>query len=188
MPNQLISRIRRNHGLEHASVHILSQKHKNFGVQGNATHNGFYLNIYGDIDEQAIHDAVHTAHQRMKDGEHQLAVHPNCGTGLLTTAFLATLTAQAVVAFEQYRARKSSLDLETFFRALPNAILAVTLSLIVSRPLGLYLQAQYTTEGDLGNMEIINIQRIRTSIVARIFKLLLATNAPTASYKITTRA
>lgn len=169
----LMSRIRRNHGLEHATIHVLSEKHKNFSAQGNSDHRGFHLNIYGDISEEEVMDAVETAFQRMKAGEHELAVHPNCGTVLLTTATMATMAAQAVFSLEQRRQTRAKSDMSVLFNALPSAILAVVLSLIVSRPVGVQLQAKFTTEGDLGDMQIRSIRRIPPSAITRLFRLLL---------------
>ena len=53
----ILSRIRRNHGLEHASIHVLSETQGNFSAQGNSDHRGFHLNIYGDIAEEAVETA-----------------------------------------------------------------------------------------------------------------------------------
>ena len=50
-----IARIRRNHGLEHATIHVLSEGHKRFSAQGNSDHRGFHLNIYGDVSLSLIH-------------------------------------------------------------------------------------------------------------------------------------
>src|SRR5690554_61768 len=98
MLNSPIARIRRNHGLEHATIHVLSESHKRFSAQGNSDHRGFHLNIYGDVSEEDVRAAVGEAHRRLKAGEHNLAVHPNCGTVLVTTAALATLAAQTMLA------------------------------------------------------------------------------------------
>ncbi|RIK17746.1 MAG: hypothetical protein DCC51_12015, partial [Anaerolineae bacterium] len=103
MTNSLISRIRRNHGLEHATIHVLSEGHKRFSAQGNSDHRGFHLNIYGDITEDEVNAAVDEAYRRLRAGEHHLAVHPNCGTVLVTTAALATLAAQTMLALENWR-------------------------------------------------------------------------------------
>ena len=189
MLTHLLSRIRRNHGLEHATIHVLSEKHKNFSAQGNSDHRGFHLNIYGDINEDDVMDAVETAFRRMKGGEHQLAVHPNCGTVLLTTATMATMAAQAVFSLEQRRQDRDRADTAVLLNALPSAILAVVLSLIVSRPLGVHLQAKFTTEGDLGAMQIRSIRRIPPSLLTRLFQLLLTGGNPelaAKSYKIET--
>jgi hypothetical protein len=189
MLTYLMSRIRRNHGLEHATIHVLSEKYKNFSAQGNSNHRGFHLNIYGDISEEDVMDAVETAFQRMKAGEHDLAVHPNCGTVLLTTATMATMAAQAVFTLEQRRQTRAKSDTAVLLNALPSAILAVVLSLIVSRPLGVQLQARFTTEGDLGDLQIRSIRRIPPSIITRLFQILLTGGSKTLtarSYKIET--
>jgi hypothetical protein len=189
MLSQLVSRIRRNHGLEHATVHILSERHTHFSAQGNSNHTGFRLNVYGDISEHQVIDAVEEAYRRMKAGQHHLAVHPNCGTVLLTTATMATLAAQATFSLEQKRQRRSHVDGSVLLNALPSAILAVVVSLIVSRPLGVRLQAKYTTEGDLGSLQIASIRQVPPSLITRIFQLMLAAGSgqlQVRSYKIET--
>lgn len=186
---QLISRIRRNHGLEHATIHVLSEHHKNFSAQGNSNHRGFYLNIYGDVAEEDVYNAVEEAYRRMKKGEYHLAVHPNCGTVLLTTATMATLAAQATFALEQRRQRSAAMNLSVLFNGLPSAILAVVVALIISRPIGIQLQARYTTEGNLGDLQLVRMQKIQPSIVTRVFQLLLTggnQTLKTTAYKIET--
>lgn len=189
MLNQIISRVRRNHGLEHATIHVLSEKYKNFSAQGNSDHRGFHLNIYGNLPEADIITAVEEAYQRMKAGEAHLAVHPNCGTVLLTTAAMATIAAQASFVIEQKRQQRTGLDLSVLIGGLPTAVLAVVFALIISKPVGIYLQATYTTEGDLGDMQISSIRKITPSPITRLFKLLLTGNnktLPTAAYKVRT--
>jgi len=185
---QTLSRIRRNHGLEHATIHVLSEKQKNFSAQGNSDHRGFHLNVYGNVPEETVFAAVEEAYQRMKDGEQQLAVHPNCGTVLLTTATMATLAAQATLTLEQKRQRRSGMDFSVLLNGLPTAVLAVVLALIVSRPVGIYLQARYTTEGDLGDLQVTSIRKINPSPITRLFQLLLTGNKKldTAAYEIRT--
>ncbi|HRQ39116.1 MAG TPA: DUF6391 domain-containing protein [Chloroflexota bacterium] len=186
MFTESISRLRRNHGLEHATIHVLSEKHRNFSAQGNSTLAGFHLNIYGDIPETAVMDAVEEAYARMKKGEHHLAVHPNCGTVLLTTAVMATLAAQMVFAAEQ-RKQRGGLSLSVLINALPTAVLAVVAALIVSKPVGVQLQARYTVEGDLRDMQLVSIQKVTASPVTRLFQLMLTGGQLQAtSYKIVT--
>ncbi len=186
---QTLSRVRRNHGLEHATIHVLTEKHKGFSAQGNSDHRGFHLNVYGNVPEEAVRAAVQEAFDRMKNGEHELAVHPNCGTVLLTTAAMATLAAQTTFALEQKRQRRSGMDLSVLVNGLPTAVLAVVFALIISRPIGIYLQAQYTTEGDIGDMQLTSIRKINPSPITRLFQLLLTggnKNLPTAAYEIRT--
>ena len=186
MITSTINRIRRNHGLEHATIHVLSESHKRFSAQGNSDHRGFHLNIYGDVTEDEVAAAVAQAHRRLRAGERHLAVHPNCGTVLVTTAMLATLAAQAVFGFEQWRADRSApvpsplgrglgrgSSLLNFTNALPGATLAVVGALIVGRPLGVTLQERYTVDGNIGDLAIASIQPVTLSPVTRLFQLLL---------------
>jgi Trk-type K+ transport system membrane component len=185
---QQISRVRRNHGLEHATIHVLSEKHKNFSAQGNSNHKGFSLNIYGNISENDVADAVEEAYSRMKKGEHHLAVHPNCGTVLLTTATMAAVTAQATFSLEQRRQKQSKMGWSVLLNALPTAVLAVVVALIISKPVGVHLQAKYTVEGDLKEMELLSVRPVQPSAVTRLFQLLLTGGSqPNArSYRIET--
>lgn len=171
----LISRTRRNHGLEHATIHVLSEQHKQFSAQGHSDFRGFHLNIYGDISEADVAAAVEEAHSRMTNGEHHLAVHPNCGTVLLTTATLGALASQSAFGLEQRRQRRAHMDLSVFFSGLPSAILAGVLALIISRPVGMAIQQRLTTNGDLQNLEVVRVRKIRPSVITRLFQLLLAT-------------
>jgi hypothetical protein len=182
MVNSIVNRIRRNHALEHATIHVLSEGHKRFSAQGNSDHRGFHLNIYGDVSEDEVAAAVAEAHRRLRAGERQLAVHPNCGTVLVTTAMLATLAAQAVLGFEQWRVSKAPSPsgegsgrgaMLTAVNALPGAALAVVAALIVGRPLGLTLQERYTVDGNIADLAVASIRPVPLSPVTRLFQLLL---------------
>ncbi len=171
---KVISRIRRNHALEHATIHVLSEQHHSFSAQGNSTPAGFHLNIYGDLNEESIIGAVDEAYRRMQNGERHLAVHPNCGTVLLTTATMVAVASQLAFVFEQRRQQQKQATLMTSLAALPSAVLAGVVALIVSRPLGMALQARYTTDGNLGSLRVVRVSRVAPSPVTRLFKLLLA--------------
>ncbi len=125
--------------------------------------------------------AAEEALQRMKNGEHQLALHPNCGTVHLTTATMATLAAQGTFAFEQRRLGKSKMDGGTFFNILPTAVLAVFFTLIISRPVGMHLQ-RYTTDGRPGSLQIVALRKLEPTAVSRFFKILLGHNKRVESH------
>lgn len=187
---EIISRVRRNHGLEHATIHVLTEKHQHFSAQGNSGPRGFQLNVFGDISEAEVETAVREAYTRMKNGESELAVHPNCGTVLLTMATLATLAAQGVFGIEERRQGPAGNRASVLVSGLPAAVLAVVASFIVSRPLGIHIQANYTTAGDLGNLEVASVRRVPPTPITRVFQLLLTGGNPqmeAASYRITTR-
>ena len=189
MLDQTLSRIRRNHGLEHATIHVLSSRHSGFSAQGNSDHRGFHLNIYGDVSEDDVRRAVFDAHRRMKGGETSLAVHPNCGTVLLTTAAMTAMAAQLVFGVEQLRQRRSAFSPAVLVNALPSAMLAVVMTLIVSKPVGIAIQEKYTVEGELGDLEVVSVKRISPSPITRFFQLLLAPGRQleARAYQVTTR-
>lgn len=141
-----ILRVRRNHGLEHATIHILNRR--NYKLSGRSSDGGFIL--LGDVPSEQVESAVIEALGRMKAGERKLAVHPNCGTNLVTTGFLA-----AAVAFLGFAGRGLRRSWERF----PTMVVAMMAVVFLSTPLGMSLQRHFTTEGDLGDMELVSIKR-----------------------------
>jgi len=75
---QPISRTRRNHSLEHATIHVLSKKFPNVTLAGMSSPSGFTL--IGDVATEDVAEAAIEALRRLREGESQLALHPNCGT------------------------------------------------------------------------------------------------------------
>ena len=145
-----ISKIRRNHGLEHATIHILSRRNANLSLVGRSDWNGFTL--YGSVDTTEVKRAATEALERLRRGEADLAIHPRCGTVLATTGLLTALAAFLAVSLDGSSSRGR-------FRwsTIPSAILAATGAAILAQPLGLILQKQYTTSGYPGNLEIKDI-------------------------------
>lgn len=144
----MVRRTRRNHGLEHATIHILSRRVRNLRMAGRSDADGFYL--LGDAPVEAVEMAARDALRRMRAGEHDLAIHPNCGTNLVTTGFLAT--SAAMLSFAGSSRRDS-------WNRMPWAMALVMATLIIGQPLGMALQRYFTTDGDPGDMEIVRIER-----------------------------
>jgi hypothetical protein len=142
-----LSRIRRNHGLEHATIHILSRKIPNVPMAGHSDTGGFWL--LGDLDTEQVKQGVAEALQRMKNGEHKLAVHPNCGTNFVTAGMAGGLAGAAAM----FGAQKTSDKVAR----LPIAIGLATLALIATQPFGFLVQEHVTTSGKPGNMEIVDV-------------------------------
>ena len=144
----ILSRIRRNHGLEHATLNILKSRNINVPMGGHSDMNGFW--ILGDIDTAELHLAAAEALQRLRAGERELAVHPNCGTNFATAGVMAG-TAAALSMLGAGERRRDKLE------RIPMAITLATLALILAQPLGLRVQERITTSGDPGGMEILEI-------------------------------
>lgn len=144
----IVSRIRRNHGLEHATIHVLSKKHPRTSLAGHSDPGGFW--IWGDVDTASVEEAVTEALERLRGGEHDLAVHPNCGTNFVTTGTAAGL-AGAAAMFGVGRRWRDKLE------RLPLAMTLATLALILARPFGFLLQERVTTSGHPGALEVVEI-------------------------------
>ena len=65
------SRIRRNHGLEHATLHVLSKRFSGKNLAGHSDTRGFWL--LGDVPTEEVESAVSEALERLKGGEKALA-------------------------------------------------------------------------------------------------------------------
>ena len=144
----LVARVRRNHGLEHATLHILSQRFPGRSMAGHSDTKGFW--IVGDLEPADVGSAVDEALQRMKAGERRLAVHPNCGTNFVTSGVLAGLAA-FIAMFGAGRRLRDRLE------RIPLVVTLATLALIVAQPLGLMVQENVTTSGELGGLEVVEI-------------------------------
>jgi hypothetical protein len=148
----VVSHIRRNHGLEHATLHTLALKLPNTMMMGHSDIGGFW--IIGDVPSEVLHAAVQEAIARLRSGERQLAVHPNCGTNYVTAGAMAGLAGAAALLGSGRRFQDK-------LARLPFAAALATMALIISQPLGLIIQARLTTSGDPGTLEVISITHHR---------------------------
>ncbi len=144
----LVRLTRRNHGLEHATITILSQRVRGLKMAGRSDSGGFVL--LGEAPTEQIEASVNEALRRMRGGEHGLAVHPNCGTNLVTTGLMTSLAAMIGLTGASRR---------DMWNRLPTVLLLVMVALIFSQPLGLSLQRWITTDGDPADLEVISIKR-----------------------------
>jgi hypothetical protein len=149
----LILETRRNHALEHATLHILARKYKT-SMAGHSNPTGFFL--LGDFPIEDVSSATTEAMARLLGGESELAVHEGCGTNLATTALLS-----GTFAWMPLRGAKS-----TFWRVwlIPLAVVFAAFGYWLSKPLGPWLQRNITTEADLGDMQIAEIVFIRKGV------------------------
>ena len=143
----MLSRIRRNHGLEHAAINILSQRFPSRRLAGYSFPGGFL--ILGDIPTADLREAVIQALVRMNNGERYLAIHDHCGTNYVASGFVAGLLAWLAMAGAKSKRDK--------VERLPLVIALATFGFIASQPLGPVLQQRVTTSGDLQGMFIVDV-------------------------------
>lgn len=155
----LVTKIRRNHGLEHATIHILSRRNNSLSLVGRSDWNGFIL--YGPVDTAEVNHAATEALHRLRQGEADLAVHPRCGTVLATTGIITGMAAFLAVGLDSGSSRRFR------WSSIPAAVLAATAAAILAQPLGMLFQKRFTVSGYPGNLEIkdISVQSNAAGIV-----------------------
>jgi hypothetical protein len=151
LDSPVLSRIRRNHGLEHATINILSQRFPSRRLAGYSFPGGFF--ILGDIPTADLREAVIQALVRMNNGERTLALHDHCGTNYVASGFVAGLLAWLGMAGAKSKRDK--------VERLPLVIALVTFGFIASQPLGPVLQQRVTTSGDPQGMSIVDVFPIK---------------------------
>ena len=159
-----IRRTRRNHGLEHATVTLLSKKFHGAPLMGRSSDRGFIL--FADVPQADVEQAVREALRRMRNGEHSLAVHPGCGTSRLTTGMLTSLVALVMLSGVNWR---------TAFNRLPYLMVLMMLTILVAEPLGLALQRHFTTDGDPADLEVLEISGRRSRMPLTFQPIMLYT-------------
>jgi len=118
-------------------------------VVGRSDSGGFWL--YGNMPTSLVEESVNQALTRMKNGDHSLAIHPNCGTNLVSAAILGTgAVLLALVGSERQRFGK--------LQRIPLLVLALMMAGLLGQPLGAKIQQHVTTLGDPGDLEIVSIK------------------------------
>lgn len=137
-------RTRVNHALEHATISILTTRVANVMMRGRSNRNGFYIS--GDVPLQEIRQSAEMALVELKSGHSELAIHPFCGTNLAVAGILSGTSAVAAGRI----GRRAG--------AYPSAVLASLIALLVAQPLGLWVQRKFTTQSDVRDLRIVDVQ------------------------------
>lgn len=146
LKSKTVLAVRRNHGLEHGTIHMLNRQ--KYTLSGRSNSAGFVL--YGDVPTEKVERAVEEALSRFRRGEAQWAVHPNCGTNLVTTGLVTTTIAALGFAGSN---RKRAWD------RFPFVMVFMMIASLYSLPLGMSLQEYFTTSGDMGQLDVVNISK-----------------------------
>ncbi len=146
----LILETRRNHALEHATLHVLAVKYPKQSLAGHSNPSGFYL--LGNVPTDDVATAARQALKLLKLGERDLAIHNGCGTNIATTVLMAAALAWFVL-------KGARTGFGRILR-LPFAVGFALAGVAFSRPLGPWLQAHVTTESELGRLEIVGVKPV----------------------------
>ncbi|MGM0419399.1 MAG: DUF6391 domain-containing protein [Bacillota bacterium] len=133
-------RLRKNHGLEHATINILEERYNYQGLAGYADENGFY--IIGADDVFRVEVAAQEGRDRLIQGESELTIHERCGTTLTA----ANLISAVILIF---------LLFWTGYFTLWTILIAMLVANFTGPLLGDILQRNITTSAQVQNMKII---------------------------------
>jgi len=150
----LIGETRRNHALEHATIHILSERFPGRPLAGHSNPTGFFL--LGEIPTEQVREAVVEALSRLQNGESHLAIHEGCGTNYVVSGGLA-----AIFAYVGMSGTKNNRER---FERIPLLILLSALAFMIGQPLGPALQKQVTTEPNPGSMSLVDVYPVTKGI------------------------
>jgi hypothetical protein len=144
----LVGSTRKNHALEHATLHVLSAKYPNRALGGHSNPTGFF--IVGDVPMEAVAEAATEAMRRLRAGETGLAIHPGCGTNMATSALVGATLGWVIM-------RDARSNLGRLMR-LPIALILAVLGVLLSRPLGPMLQQKITTDANIGALHVTDVR------------------------------
>jgi hypothetical protein len=145
---------RRNHAVEHATLKILARKYNDKNLAGHSNPTGFFL--FGDMSTEDIRRSIGEAMTRLRAGEHDLAIHPGCGTNLATSMVLPA--SFAWIPFQSTRSLRWRLLL------VPVALVFALFGYFLSKPVGPWLQRNVTTQAELGNLQLVQIIPVRKGV------------------------
>lgn len=132
---------------------MLSRRFPGTPLVGRSDARGFFL--YSSLSIEPVREAVSEALDRMRGGDHRLAIHPNCGTNFLAAGLLATVASY----FSLFGGRDERWQ-DRILR-LPFAVLVTSIALIVAQPLGNAAQLHFTTQGDPEGLQVDSIIPLR---------------------------
>ncbi len=144
MSMNIITAVRRNHALEHATIAVLmSRLGPSIRLMGRAAPDGFH--VVGNVSEESVADAAREGLARLKSGDHSLAVSPLCGTNLAAAGLLAGIG--ALLAMRRNRG----------WGGLHEVVLATTVGVVLGQPLGRRVQKHLTTSPEVEGMRIVGV-------------------------------
>lgn len=149
-----LGKVRRVHGLEHATIHLLSRRVRHVSFSGLSIPLGFWL--VGKVEPEEVSYAANEALRRLKGGESNLVIHPRCGTNLAVGGLLTGLTSLfASFSFDPK---------EHWLEKLPRVVVAATIAMVFAGPLGFAVQENVTTSSDASALSLGAITRLNDAL------------------------
>ena len=148
MVSQVVNQTRQNHAVEHATVAALLKGGARPPLGGCSTPGGFL--VYARESAESVASAVDEGLRRLREGEHEAAVSPYCGTNLAVGVLCAGLASGIILRGSKKR-----------FHRVPLAIVAGIGAALLSRGLGEEVQRRFTTLADVGDLQISGVRSLQ---------------------------
>ncbi|MHB1317779.1 MAG: DUF6391 domain-containing protein [Anaerolineae bacterium] len=145
-----LQRIRRNHAIEHAAMHMLSRSGVTVRLAARSDWRG--LTFYGDIDSETLRQALDDGLKALRKGNSGLAVHPRCGSMVSIALMLGFVTSWLA----QSGLRRGASPARGLF-----TLASIASAAVIARPLAEGVQAHVLTSADTGQARLIRIRRSR---------------------------
>ena len=147
-------KVRSNHALEHATLHVLSEKVTGLKMSGLSDAGGFWL--LGEVPTDLIFESAREALKRMQTGETELATHVNCGSNLVPSILASGGLAWLAMAGAGKNMRKKMIRF-------PLAVLMAMIGFEAAKPAGPILQEKAISTDHLDCMLVREIRCYKRS-------------------------
>lgn len=145
--NTLLANVRRNHGIEHATVGILTQRKIKPPIFALATPSGFM--IYSKLNKNEILSATNESIKLMLAGDSELAISQYCGTNIVAGGIIAVIS---TIIFAKILGKKS--------KGILNIANGFFISTLLSKPIGRLVQKYITTDQHINGIKVKNIRSL----------------------------
>lgn len=147
MELSILQRVRRNHAIEHAAMHLLGRTLQGPKLAARSDWRG--ITFYGDVDTRVLQSALEGGMLALNSGHRALAVHPRCGSMISASMLLAMLAGWLVQS-----------DLKR--KPMPGrgllSITGVTGAMLLAQPLGYAMQKHVLTDPDASHAHLVSIR------------------------------
>ncbi|RJQ41330.1 MAG: hypothetical protein C4545_06910 [Anaerolineaceae bacterium] len=145
----LVWKVRSNHALEHATLHVLSTEVTRARVSGLSDAGGFWL--LGEVPTALVFESARGALERMKAGDTGLAMHDNCGSNLVPSIMVSGGLAWLAMAGTGNSLRKKAVRF-------PIAVLLALVGFEAAKPIGPLLQEKTTSTDHVDSMVVREVR------------------------------
>ena len=147
MELSILQRVRRNHAIEHAAMHLLGRTLQAPKLAARSDWRG--ITFYGDVDSSVLKSALEGGLLALNSGQRALAVHPRCGS-MISASMLLAMLAGWLVQSDLKRKRtpgRGMLD-----------VAGITGAMLLAQPLGYAMQKYVLTDPDASHAHLVSIR------------------------------